>query len=106
GVADIAGDQSAALLGDLLGDLERLPVDLLEILLAADDAQLLAMRVIGEGLDDVRAGMDELAMELGDQIGVLEHHFGDEGAGLQIAASLELEEIALGADHRPGGKPL
>ena len=45
-------------------------------------------------------------MELGDRLGVLEHDLGDEGAGLEIAAPLELEQVALGADHRAGGKPL
>jgi hypothetical protein len=31
---------------------------------------------------------------------VLEHDFGNEGAGLQIPAPLELEYVALGADDR------
>ncbi len=105
GVADVAGDQRAMLLGDFFGDFERLPVDLLEILLPSDDAQLLAMRIVGERLDDVRAGMDELAMKLGDQVRMLKHDFRHEGPGLQVATPLELEQIALGADHRPGGKP-
>src|SRR6185437_15869941 len=78
----------------------------LEILLAADEAQLLAMPVIGEGLDDVGAGMHELAVELLDELRVLQYHLRHEGTGLEIAAPLELEEIALGADHRTGGKPL
>ena len=32
---------------------------------------------------------------------MLEHDLRHERAGLQIAAALELEEIPLGADHRP-----
>src|SRR5438128_12663432 len=67
-------------------------------MLLADDAQLLAVRVVGEGLDDVRAGVHELAVQLRDHLGMLEHDLGHVGAGLQLAASLALEEIALRAD--------
>ena len=45
-------------------------------------------------------------MELLDEAGVLEHHFRHVRAGLQVAAPLELEEIPLGADDRPGLQPL
>ena len=71
------------------------------VVLAADDPQLLAVRVVGERLDDVRARVDELAVQLGHLLRVLEHDLGDERARLQVAAPLELEEVALGADHRP-----
>ena len=74
-------------------------VDRLEVVLAADHAQLLAVRVVGERLDDIGAGVDEIAVQLRDRVRVLEHHLGDEGAGLQVAAALELEDVALGADH-------
>ena len=58
-------------------------------------------RVIGERLDDVGARVHELAVELVDDLRMLEHDLRHEGAGLQIAAPLELEQIAFGADHRP-----
>ena len=58
------------------------------------------MRVVGERLDDVRACVDEVAVQLGDDLRVLEHDFGNEGARLQIAAPLELEYVAFGADDR------
>ena len=64
------------------------------------------MRVVRERLDDVRAGADELAVELRDDLGLLEHDLGDERAGLQIPAALELEEVPLGADHRALVEPL
>ena len=82
------------------GDLQRLAVDLLERVLLADQPQLLAVGVVGEGLDDVRAGVHELAVQLRHQLRVLEHDLGDERARLQVAAPLELEEVALGADDR------
>ena len=47
---------------DLLGDRERLRFIGSRILLAADDRELLAVRVVRERLDDVGAGVDELAM--------------------------------------------
>ncbi len=64
------------------------------------------MRVVGEGLDDIRARVDEIAMKAFDQLRVLENDLGDVGAGLQVAAALELEQIAFGADDRAGGQPL
>src|SRR5437660_841787 len=70
------------------------------IVFAADDPKLLPVRVVGERLDDVRACVDEIAVELGDDLRVLEHDFGDEGARLQIPTPLELEYVALGADDR------
>ena len=83
---------------DGLRDVERAAVDRLEVALAADDAQLLAMRVVGERLDDVRARVDEVAMELRHDLRMLEHDLGHERAGLQVAAPLELEDVAFGAD--------
>ena len=82
-----------------LAMLESLPVDRLEIRLAPDHAELLAVAVVGERLDDVGAGVDEVAMELDDDLRVVEHDLGDEGSGLQVAPPLELEDIALGADR-------
>ena len=49
--------------------------------------------------------MHEIAMQLAHDLGMLEHDLGHEGAGLQIAATLELEHVALGADHRPLVEP-
>ena len=43
--------------------------------------------------------MHELAVQLRDELGMLEHHLGDERARLQVTAALQLEEVALGADH-------
>ena len=48
--------------------------------------------------------MDELTVQTADDVGVLEHDLGDERAGLQEAPALELEQVALGADHRTGGE--
>ncbi len=106
GVADVPGEERPALGCDLLRDRERLPVDLLEQVLLPDDPHLLAVRVVRERLDDVGARAHEVAVQLRDDLGMLEHDLGDEGAGLQIAAPLELEEIALGADHRALVEPL
>src|SRR5207249_218065 len=99
-VADVAREQRAGLRGHFPGDRERLPVQLLEQVLLADDAHLLAVRVVGERLDDVGARTEEVAVELGDDLGMVEHDLRDERSRLDVAAPLELEEIALGADDR------
>ena len=63
GVADVAGEQRPRLARNLPGDLERDGVHRLEILLATDDAQFLAVNVVGERLDDIGAGMDEVEVQ-------------------------------------------
>ena len=50
--------------------------------------------------------MDELPVQAGDEVGMLEHDLGHVGARLQIAAPLELEQVALGADDGAVFEPL
>src|ERR1700684_3261494 len=106
GVADIAGHQGVVLGADLLGDTQRLPVQWLEVALAADYRQLLAVGVVGECLNHVRSGMYVFPVQPGHHVGLLEHHLWHERPGLQVAAPLELEQIPLGANHWPGGKAI
>ncbi len=106
GVADVAGKQRSAFVGDLGRKGERGAVDRLEQLLLADYPELLAMAVVGEGLDDIRARMDEVTVELANHVGVLENDLGYVRPRLQIAAALELEQIPLGTDHRALGEAL
>ena len=98
GVADVARKERTAFGRDLFGERERLPVELLQQMLLADQAHLLAVGVVRERLDDVGACMDELTVELGNEIRVLEDDLGHECAGLEIASALELEQVSLGAD--------
>src|SRR4029079_16575573 len=97
-VADVAGEERAGLVRDLLREHERISVQLLEEPFLADDTHLLAVRVVGERLDDIGARMHELPMEVGHLLRVVEDGLGDERAGLDEPAPLELEEIALRAD--------
>jgi hypothetical protein len=106
GVADVAGEQRAGLLRNRLREIECSPVDRLEVLLAADYAELLAMRVIRERLDDVRSRVNEVAVELRDRLRMFEHDLRHERPGLQIAAALELEDIAFGANDGAGVEAL
>jgi hypothetical protein len=64
------------------------------------------MRVVRERLHNVGPGVDELTVQLGDQERLLEDDLRHEGARLQVPASLELEQVPLGADHRPGSQPI
>ncbi len=50
--------------------------------------------------------MDELLVQDPNQVGPLQHDLGHVRTGLQVAPPLELEQIALGADHRPLVEPL
>ena len=73
-------------------------VHLLEVAGAADVPELLAVRVVGERDHDVRAGAQELAVQLAQGVGRVEDHLGHVRARLDVAAALELEHVALGAD--------
>ena len=90
---------------DLPGDAKRRAIDPGEVFLAAHHPQLGAVGVVGEGLDHIRARVDELAVERLHQIRPIEHDLRHIGARLQISAPLELEQIPFGADHRPSGEP-
>src|SRR6185437_10127947 len=101
GVADVAGEQRAGLARHRLGDAQRRAVHGHQVLLAADDPQLLAVHVVGERLGDVRPRAHEVQVQLFDDLGVLDQHLGHERAGLQVAAALELEHVTIRADDRP-----
>ena len=45
-------------------------------------------------------------MQLAHGVRVVEHHLGHERARLDVAAPLQLEDVALGAEHRPGRQPV
>ena len=98
-VREVAGEERARLVCDLARQLERTAVQRLEQMLLADDPHLLAVAVVREGLNDVGARVHELAVQLRDDLRMVEDDLGDEGAGLEVAAALALEEVALGADH-------
>jgi hypothetical protein len=103
GVAQVARQQGAALIRHLLGDLQRLAIEAFEDLLFANDFELFAVAVIGECFDHVGAGTHELAVQLAHGSGLLEYDLGHVWPGLDVAAPLELEQIALGAEDRTFG---
>src|SRR5205823_7610247 len=98
GIADVARKEGTAVGGHLPGDGQGLAVQRLQEMLFADDAQLLAVGVVGEGLDDVGARVHEVAVDLPHHLGMLEHDLGYESAGLQVPALLAREEIAFRAN--------
>ena len=99
-VADVAGEERAALRRDLLRDRESLAVERFEQVLLADDSHLLAVRVVGERLDHVGAGMNEVSVQLRHDLRMVEHDLGHERARLEVSPALELEEVTLRADDR------
>ena len=106
GVADVAGDERPALGCDLVRDADGLPVHQLEVVAAADVAQLLAVGVVGQRHHDVGAGPQELAVQLPQRVRRIEDHLGHVRAGLDVAAAFELEDVALAADDHAVGEPL
>jgi hypothetical protein len=74
--------------------------------LLADDAHFFAVRIVGEGLDHIRAGVNELTVELSHNLRMLEYNLRYECSSLQVASPLALEEITLGADDGALGEPL
>ena len=106
GVADVPGKERVALGRHLARDPERVSVQRLEIVLAADRAHLLAMAVVRERDHDLGAGPQELAVQLADGVGEVEHDLGHIRPALEIAAPLELEQIALGTEHHAVVKSL
>ena len=99
GVADVAGEQGVALAGHVAGDRERVAVQALEVALAADLAELRAVPVVGERDHHVGAAAQELAVQLAHGVRVVEDDLGDVRAALQVAAALELEQVALGPEY-------
>jgi hypothetical protein len=74
-------------------------------MLLPDETQFFPVRVIGERFNHVRPGVDELTMEPGDEVRMLQHDLRSVGPGLEVPTSLELEEVPLGADNRTRFKP-
>src|SRR5581483_661229 len=68
------------------------------LVLAPDRPQLLAVAVVREGDQDARAGPGELPVELANRVREVEDDLRHVRPALQVAAALELEEVALGAD--------
>src|SRR5206468_2530798 len=64
------------------------------------------MRVVSQRLDHIGARVHEIEMELTHDLRMLEHDLGHERAGLQIAAPLEFEQVAFGANDRTGVETL
>jgi hypothetical protein len=50
--------------------------------------------------------VDELAVQLTHEVRLLEYDLRDECASLKVTASLELEQIPLGADHGSSAEPI
>jgi hypothetical protein len=99
GVADVARHERAALRSHLVGDPHRLAVHGLQVAVTAHIGELLPVRVVGQRHHDVGAGPQELPVQLADGVRLIQDDFGNERARLDVAAPLELEDVALGADH-------
>jgi hypothetical protein len=98
GVADIARYQGIPLGGDFPGQPHRLAVERFQVAFAAHRLELLAVAIVGQGDHHFGAGAQELAVQLPERIGIIQHDFGDERA-FDVAAPLELENVAFSAEY-------
>ena len=76
---------------DLAGEADRGAVDVAHPIRIPDRREFLLARIEGEGLQDFRAGVKELLMELPHGGRMLQDDFRREGTGLNVAAFLEFE---------------
>jgi len=105
-VRQIAREQCAALVGDVARQLQRAHVQLFEQVLLADDPQLLAVTEYVNASTTSEPAWTNSRLQLRDHFGMVEHDLWDECAGLEVAAALAFEEVALGADDRSLLEPL
>ena len=88
---------------DLARDGDGVAVEPLQQVLPADQAEPLAVAVIGEGEHHVGAAAHELLVKLLHHFGVVDHHFGHIASRLEVAAPLHLEQVAAAVDDRLSG---
>ena len=88
---------------DPAGNGDGVAVQPLEQMFPADQAEPLAVAVIGEGEHHIGAAAHQLLMKLLDHFRVVDHDFGHIAPRLQIAAPLHLEEVAAAVDDRLSG---
>ena len=89
--------------GDLAGNGDGVAVEPLQQVLPADQAQSLAVAVVGEGEHHVGAAAREFLVKLLDDFRMVDHHFGHIGPRLEVAAPLHLEQVAAAVDDRLSG---
>ena len=80
--------------GDLAGEADRGAVDVAHLIRISDRRELLFARIEGEGLQDLRARVEELLVQLLHGGGMLEDDLRRERPGLNVAALLEFEQVA------------
>jgi hypothetical protein len=103
---EVAGDERAAFRGNLTRDPDGVAVDVVDLAGEPDGRELVVARVEGHRLEHLGAGAQELAVELRERLGMLDHDLGRERAGLDVAPLLELEQVAAVAEDAPLREPL
>ena len=98
GEREVAGDQRVALRGDLPSDTDGRAVDLVHLAGQPHRRELVVARVEGHRLQHLGTRAQELAVELREGVRMLDHHLGRERARLDVAALLELEQVAAVAE--------
>jgi hypothetical protein len=57
------------------------------------------MGIVGQGLHNVRAGPNELPVQLAQGLRIIEHYLWNIRPSLEVSAALKLEEIAFCTEH-------
>ena len=103
--AEVAGDERVALGRDLPRDLHGVAVDVVDLAREADRRELVVARVERHRLEHVDPRAQELAVQLLQRVGVLDHDLGRERPRLHVPALLQLQQVAAVAQHGALGEP-
>ena len=91
--------------GDLASDAHGITVDLVDLARQPHGRELVVARVEGHRLQDLRAGTQELAVQLRERVGMLDDDLGRERPRLNVPTLLELEQVSAVAQHRAFREP-
>ncbi len=109
GIADIARKQWRFVSGfshHLFGNRQGVALQRLEPIFFADQPQFFPVTIIGERLDHIGARPQKLPVQCHYCFGMIQHHLGHIGTGLQITTALEFKEVAFSTNDRSIAEPL
>jgi hypothetical protein len=106
GEREVPSDERIPFRRDRASDANGITVDLVDLAGQPDRRELVVARVEGHRLEDLRAGTQELAVQLCERVGMFDDDLRREGPRLNVPTLLELEQVSPVAEHRTFREPL